>query len=918
LNKKAQFYLILTAFIVSAFLVISSSLLSFKETTQRNIEIPFSDLPKVAASVETSVRNNLDLAFGMVERTGDISHLTNGVSNLVSGQYLIQEGELNYFLDNFDLGIYNVSDLTILGPSSFEVGLPEAKILGVKDLTGRYSLKAKPGLGTLLVELLDATGPLFDYITNPYVYIIDENENNTHDAGEEVIYLTYDYTCSMRATKDGDTYLLGEPARVYADENDEIKFRLSNMKQDHILTLNYPNVVYEANNYLKGEVISIEENGVVLGLIMVGEVDTQNKYLDYILLNVQKKISGEEKRKVSFDPYPEEGLKENRIYCNVYPEVAERGDKVVITSIIHDNLSYGIEDISARISDKDLACNARKDTIFEENNFTDIEPFGFFITEPFIEKEYEMEISVPSRGSGIKLIEMGYHKDVEINIIDGGTTFAIYGNTADLNDLQTAPDTIELKEGESANFLGSYIKVISIEGAASPYTVKIILKNPYIKIYDTDPINYTVLPGLEESYMAHIDNGGLFFGNPVGPVHDLNIEGYMYVDFDNDSRYDYNETIIFDSDSSSTYNAGDSVKKGIPPTDGTSLTSFTNDEMYIDVGEVGYDSRDVIFEDTNTDGNYDAGEPVIPTFKAGDFFVLENFLCFIESLDTDVAGDFFRVVPVYTRGEQETFTPESYRIFKGFDVSADFDPEASKLVEFKYEDKGWKFCDVDDSKYIYFNSYSMVQDLNASTAVDNGIVYSFFDGNTSEINEKDFYHFKNHEGTIATKYNLSGYTVWAVIHPSDGTTHPDQFTLTIQDYTNPGNFPIPEPPITDGIREGDTFFVAGQGYKVLGVYIKGPADPDNSVFFVPVHSYQFNIINNLYKEKTLEYDPITSEELKIQRYTSFLNTYSFYPEREGTYSFSIKYYYWADLNGNSIIDDNEISMVTEKYTFIVI
>lgn len=914
MNKKAQFYLILTAFIVSAFLVISSSLLSFKETTQKNIEIPFSDLPKVAASVETSVRNNLDLAFGMVERTGDISHLTNGVSNLVSGQYLIQEGELNYFLDNFDLGIYNVSDLTILGPSSFEVGLPEAKILGTKDLGGRYSLKAKPGLGNLLVELLDTTSA-FDYITNPYVYVIDENENNTHDAGEEVIYLTYDYTCSMRATKDGDTYLLGEPARVYADENHYILFRLSNMKQDHILELkDGQKVNYLFTDYIKGQVISIEENGVVLGLVMVGEVDTQKKYLDYILLNVQKKISGEEKRKVSFDPYPEEGLKENRIYCNVYPEVAESGDKVVITSIIHDNLSYGIEDISARISDKDLACNARKDTIFEENNFTDIEPFGFFVTEPFIEKEYEIEISVPG-GPATILIEIGYHKNVEISVIDGGTTFAIYGNAADLNDLQTVP--IELKEGESANFLGSYIKVISIEGAASPYTVKIILKNPYIKIYDTDPINYTVLPGLEESYTAHIDNGGLFFGNLL---NERSFTNEKYVDFDNDSRYDYNETIIFDSNVNNIYDAGDTVKKGIAPADGTPLESFDADEMYADVGDVpgAYDSKDVIFRDTNTDGNYDAGEPVIPTFKAGDFFVLENFLCFIESLDIDVAGDFFRVVPVYTRGEQETFAPDSYRIFKGFDVSADFDPEASKLVEFKYEDKGWKFCDVDDSKYIYFNSYSVVQDLNASIAVDNGIVYSFFDGNTSEINEKDFYHFKNYNGTIATEYNLSGYTVWADIeHATLGPpiAHPDQFDLKIGDYGGSDPFTISD------IREGDTFFVAGQGYKVLGVYIKGPADPDNSIFFVPVHSYQFNIINNLYKEKTLEYDPITSEELKIQRYTSFLDTYEFYPEREGTYSFSIIYYYWADLNGDGDFvgeENDEISMVTEKYAFIVI
>jgi len=93
---------------------------------------------------------------------------------------------------------------------------------------------------------------------------------------------------------------------------------------------------------------------------------------------------------------------------------------------------------------------------------------------------------------------------------------------------------------------------------------------------------------------------------------------------------------------------------------------------------------------------------------------------------------------------------------------------------------------------------------------------------------------------------------------------------------------------------------------------------NNSVFFIPVHSYQFNVINNLYKEKTFEDDPITTEELKIQRYTSFLDVYEFYPEKEGKYSFSIKYYYWTDLHDYGIIDEDEISIVTEEYTFIVI
>jgi len=806
LNKRAQFYLILTAFIVSAFLIISSSLLSFKETTQINIEIPFSDLPKVAASIETSVRNNLELTFEKVEETGDITYLTNGLSNLVSGQYLIQEGELNYFLDNFDLGIYNVSDLTILGPSSFEIGLPEAKILRVVDLTGgRYSVEAKPGLGDLLVQLHPVEG-------TPYVYIVDEDESNDYTLGEKIIYLTYDYTSSMRATKDGDTYLLGETARVYADEKSEIRFRLGNMKQDHVLTLTSPSVTYLGIPYSKGEVIAIKENGEVLGLIMVGEVDAEDNYLDYILLNLQKKISGQEKRKVSFDPYPKEGLKDNEIYCNVYPERIERGDKVVITSIIHDNLS-------TEISDEDLACNNRitPSHIFEGTNFTDIEPFGFFITEPFIEKEYEMPpLTVPG-APGTTLIEMGYHKDILLSVVSTPKIvlkIAGYG------------ESTELPVGESADILGSYIKVVSIEGP-SPYTVKIILKNPYLKIPDEDNIiDHASLHGLENGYYVNVTNdGGLFFGDTSGStVHDLNAEKYKYVDLPDENgvcngEYDYKETIILDSNNDNIYNAGDSVKKGIAPLlNLCPLEPFNGNEKYIDIDNGSeYDPNDIIFIDNNPpSGMYDTGEPVIPTFKAGDFFVLENYLCFIESYDSD---GFFRVVPVYTKGEQEIFTHSSYKIFKGFD--SDYNLDASKLVKFEYEDtdKGWNFHDVSDSTDIYFNSYTTEYDANATVsdgAVDDGIVYAFFDGNTSKINEKDFYHLNHnvlYEGKPGVLHDglLSGFDVKAMIYPSNAS-HPDQFYLVIKDYGGMDEFTIPEdysPPDNKNlIREGDTFFVA--------------------------------------------------------------------------------------------------------------
>jgi len=884
LNKKAQFYLILTAFIVSAFLVVSSSLVSYKQSTQRNIEVPFSDLPKVTASVETSVRNNFNLALETVQRTGNINYLTNAISNLVSGQYLIQEGELGYFMDNFDLGIYNISDLTILGPSGFEVGLPEARILKTNDLGGgRYSIEAKPGVGNLLVQVHPIEG-------SPYVYIVDENENNAYDNGEKIIYLTYNYTSSMRVTVDDNTYILGGTARIYADENNEINFRLSNMKQDHIFKLAYPNLTYGTDTYKEGDVIPVKENGVILGLIMVGKID--RGYLDYILLNVQKKISGQEKRKVTFDPYPEKGLKDNEIYCNVYPETVEKGNKVVITSIVHNNLS-------TEISDEDLACDNRKNTSFEES-FTEIEPFGFFISEPFIEKSYE-PLTVPGPPSSV-LIEMGYS--------DTAFSLSVINTPRRALRITGYNESIELPEGASAEILGTYIKVLGIDGpdGEGNYTVEMILKNPYLiwpsdfESSNFDIIDYNDLPGLRGVYTVNVQSNKLFFGDlsdVVGKCYQFNdtTYNYKYVDLNGDTEYDYNETIILDSDNSGTYNAGDTVKKGIPPAEGTSLTSFADDMYYVsDVAYV-YEEGDVIFKDVGSNG-YDTNDLVIPTFQAGDFFVLENYLCFIESYDTD---GFFRIVPVYTKGEQENFVPDSYKVFNGFD--SNYNLTASKLVEFKYENKGWNFHDVGVVNNVYFNSYSTVYD--SSSAVDDGLVYAFFNGDTTAINEKEFYYFKHN-----ISYNIQGFDVKAVISPSDGS-HPDQFNIEITGY--PGSTPF----TISSIREGDTFFIAGQGYKVMGIYIDSGNNNNSSIFFTPVHSYQFNVINNLYKKKIFENDPISSDDLKIQRFTSFLDVYKFYPEKEGTYTFFIRYYYWADLNNDSIIDETEIFIVTEEKKFIV-
>jgi len=92
------------------------------------------------------------------------------------------------------------------------------------------------------------------------------------------------------------------------------------------------------------------------------------------------------------------------------------------------------------------------------------------------------------------------------------------------------------------------------------------------------------------------------------------------------------------------------------------------------------------------------------------------------------------------------------------------------------------------------------------------------------------------------------------------------------------------------------------------------------IFVFKLHKFRCFRIKICTNIKSFE-NPVAAEELKIQRYTSFLDVYKFYPEKEGTYTFFIKYYYWADLNGDGDFsgeEDKEIFMVREKYTFVVI
>jgi hypothetical protein len=101
-----------------------------------------------------------------------------------------------------------------------------------------------------------------------------------------------------------------------------------------------------------------------------------------------------------------------------------------------------------------------------------------------------------------------------------------------------------------------------------------------------------------------------FTVNATGKVVLKNDPKITFVDANGNGVWNSGETIIYDTDSSSTYTAGDVVVVGTAPAIGTFLSTDTNlrfvDSNYQNVWKAG----ETIAYDTNLNGLYDTGEPV--------------------------------------------------------------------------------------------------------------------------------------------------------------------------------------------------------------------------------------------------------------------------------------------------------------------
>ena len=829
MKKKGQFYLITTVFIVSALVVINSALSSYKETTYKSITLPFSELPYVSRSMESSVRKNIDLSLSYIYENGDIEFLQNVFSKLNTSFYFSGERESSYYIGNLDLGISSLKgdnidsklNLGILGPSKIEVGRAETRYMDVESNgVGRYILKLRQGIGQILFERVEVSSPLSE--TNPYVYIIDSNEDGVHDNDEEVIYINSEYSGGRRPVLD-KRYTLGIKNRIYGEDG-VVKIKFGELEKEHIFTLNDDQIVYEGNTYEEGEVVELRNGSKIVGLVLIG--DAELEYLDYIIVNVQTNVYAEERRKLRFDPYVGEGLKEDTVNIEVKQkgeEYISEGKESIISIMIHNNLIESIQD-------KDLGNNDRE--VNGTNEYSDVEGLGLYVTEPVIRRDHRIIEDGPFNAENSYTRRGYFFGDHETEFkIDLGFTEKLQIDGIAGDQLEHFVQNKVLEPGDSIFLLGTEFKLLDIIKNGEDYYINYEKIDPYITVYDGDDLS-DKLPLLKKSYTA-----------------------------------DVNATRI-----------------------------------RLDFG----------------DGTHD--------FYEGDFFIpyqeimgektVEDYLLYVKSFDSDSKGDFVRLIPIYSEANMHEFYDGDVRVWERWDE--DFKREIYQLSKYDLTGKKIEIDRGGDGRY---DVQISIAEAEVTYDEDCGIIIAPFKV-SDHVEEVDQYFL----GEDAA-YTIGGFPVKLdIIH---NPNKPDTIKFSIEyDPTIPNDF---ETEIKN-VREGDTIFIGGIGYKVMDIvnvggnihYNSSTIENDWRVFLKRVPCYQFQFLNELYKKKEsyTGYNPtIIDEQLYIDNFTSFLDVYKFYPEKEGTYTFFIKYYYWADLNGDGDFsgeEDKEIFMVREKYTFVVI
>jgi len=219
-NNKGQFFIFAAVLVILSFLVIQYSLLSHQEVSQTISDIPFSDIPFISNYIESSVRDTSKNAFEEVYRTGNLDSMHQAFSEIYSAHYEIEERELNYYLSNLDIGVQNLratnvdfdKNILITGPSTFEVGNFNRKLLANTVKTGANKYQMHSDIGLFIVEPLD--GALPPSSLNPFVLKIDFNKNNIFE-NNEILYRDNNYTSQSRLIYKDRLYTISESKITY-------------------------------------------------------------------------------------------------------------------------------------------------------------------------------------------------------------------------------------------------------------------------------------------------------------------------------------------------------------------------------------------------------------------------------------------------------------------------------------------------------------------------------------------------------------------------------------------------------------------------------------------------------------------------------------------------------------------------------
>ena len=410
MNRKAQFFIFAAVLVLISLLAIQYSLLSYRQVSRSVSDTPFSDVPFIASYIESSVRETSKNAFDEIYRTGELNTIHESFSEIYSAHYEIEEKELNYYLSRLDVGIETVrtsniifdQDLLFVGPSIFEVGNFNRKLLintnKISDSPKTYLVNSD--IANFRISPIIEGSPVSP--TNPYVMKVDLNKNGIYE-NNEILLRESNYTAQSRIVFDGKAYSFGEPRIAYAGiQNQENKAPFIN---DYYVILGN-----DGNEYLEifssnGNLVSIEGaskfyfgdvflfNDYLIKITKINYFNNGQKddFFTYVILNMQISLQETERRREWFDPNDDPGLRYGLVDISVSKENGLKtsqisvGDKVVVSSLVHNDLESWITDTDTNGS-KGLGSSIK---IWEIVNVILLDEEGVFYSEG---SQYKVEV----------------------------------------------------------------------------------------------------------------------------------------------------------------------------------------------------------------------------------------------------------------------------------------------------------------------------------------------------------------------------------------------------------------------------------------------------------------------------------------------------------------------------------------------